>query len=236
MYCAFVYSLLDMTFTTTLPLHVRDTFHWGGMATGLMFATMQIPRMLLSPLGGRLKDVFGTRMPLFFAFATLSPLVWLLGVPGTPNFPWADPHTRGPSLYMSTMALIGVASSLLSGAGSIEAAGKSNIYQAPQLSGQDVPRYLTTSCLCAVAANELGKEYPMAFGPNGGKSRALSITGVAYTLGSFIGPILAGTLTTQFGYYTMNCVIGEYLYSESKLKPPKIFQAALCGRVVDVMY
>lgn len=65
-----------------------------------------------------------------------------------------------------------------------------------------------------VAANELGKEYPMAFGPNGGKSRALSITGVAYTMGSFIGPILAGTLTTQFGYYTMNCVIGEYLYPE----------------------
>lgn len=127
MYCAFMYSLLDTTFTATLPLHVRDAFHWGGMASGFMFATLQVPRMALSPLCGWLKDRVGTRIPIVFAFTMLIPLVWLLGVPGNDSFPWANAHGRGPALYVFVMALIGGSSSLLSGAGSIEAAGKSVI-------------------------------------------------------------------------------------------------------------
>lgn len=64
-----------------------------------------------------------------------------------------------------------------------------------------------------MAVDELQKEYPNAFGPNGGKSRALAIIGVAYTFGSFTGPILAGTLCDKYGYYVMNSVVGEYLIS-----------------------
>ncbi|KAE8378976.1 major facilitator superfamily domain-containing protein [Aspergillus bertholletiae] len=180
LYCAFMYSLLDTTFTATLTLHVRDTFHWGGMGSGLMFATLQIPRMILSPLCGWLKDRIGSRIPLFLAFTTLTPLVWLLGVPGNASFPWANADGRGPALYVLTMGLIGISSSFLSGAGSIEA---------------------------AVVTNELQKEYPRAFGRNGGNSRALAMTGVAYTLGSFTGPILAGSLHENYGYYVMNSVV-----------------------------
>lgn len=61
-----------------------------------------------------------------------------------------------------------------------------------------------------VATDELQKEYPRAFGSNGGHSRALSMTGVAYTIGSFTGPILAGTLRANYGYYVMNSVLGKY--------------------------
>lgn len=124
LYCSFMFSLLDTTFAATLTLHVRDAFHWGGMASGLMFATLQIPRMALSPLGGWLKDRVGTRMPMFSAFTVLTPLIWFLGVPGNASFPWANSDGRGPALYVLDMALIGISSSLLCGAGSIEAAGK----------------------------------------------------------------------------------------------------------------
>lgn len=36
------------------------------------------------------------------------------------------------------------------------------------------------------------------------------MTGVAYTIGSFTGPILAGTLRANYGYYVMNSVLGKY--------------------------
>jgi MFS family permease len=58
--------------------------------------------------------------------------------------------------------------------------------------------------------NELGQEHPGAFGPNDGKSRALAIVGVAWTLGNFVGPVLAGVLNERVDYYAMNCVLGEY--------------------------
>lgn len=58
--------------------------------------------------------------------------------------------------------------------------------------------------------SELQKEYPGAFGPNGGKSRAVAIVGVAWTLGACIGPLLGGTLNEKAGYYVMNCVVGKF--------------------------
>ncbi|KAJ6132445.1 hypothetical protein N7471_007660, partial [Penicillium samsonianum] len=56
------------------------------------------------------------------------------------------------------------------------------------------------------------KKHPGAFGPNGGKSRALAIPSIIWTLGSFVGPVVAGTINDKVGYYTMNYAIGEYLH------------------------
>ncbi|KAF7595395.1 hypothetical protein BBP40_006389 [Aspergillus hancockii] len=179
-YCNFISGLLVTAFNATLPLHVREVFHWGGMPSGLMFAALQAPRLVTAPFVGWLKDRVGTRAPTSFAFTSLTPLIWLLGAPGNAKYPSMNVGNRGPILYVVFLVLIGFQSAFLSGAGAIEA---------------------------TLAVNELRQEHPRAFGPNGGKSRALAIVGVAWTLGNFVGPILAGGLNDKVGYYSMNCVL-----------------------------
>ncbi|KAJ5953899.1 hypothetical protein N7501_008178 [Penicillium viridicatum] len=183
-WCSFMFGFLTTTFNATVPLHVRDEFNWGSMQSGLIFAALQAPRLVMSPLVGWLKDRAGTRTPTAFGFVVLAPLIWLLGIPGNEHFPFANKGNRGPVLYVLTMTLIGVHITFLNGVGTIEA---------------------------TVAVDELQKKHPGAFGPNGGKSRALAIASIFWTLGSFVGPVAAGTLNDKVGYYTMNCVVGEYL-------------------------
>lgn len=66
--------------------------------------------------------------------------------------------------------------------------------------------YLT----CTVAVDEIETKHPGIFGVNGGYSRALSISSMGWTLGSFIGPILSGFLTEQVGYSEMTTVLGMF--------------------------
>lgn len=123
-YCSFMFGLLVATFNATVPLHVREVFQWGGMQSGLMFGALQAPRLAVTPLVGWLKDRVGTRIPTAFGFAILAPLLWLLGIPGSEQFPFMNQENRGPVLYVLAMTLIGLQFSFLNGAGSIEATGK----------------------------------------------------------------------------------------------------------------
>ncbi|OQD84367.1 hypothetical protein PENANT_c013G06320 [Penicillium antarcticum] len=182
LWCSFMFGVIFTTFNATVPLHVRDKFKWGGLESGLMFAALQFPRLLMSPFVGWLKDRIGTRIPTFYGFSALTPFLWLLGIPGSGLFRWADTKDRGPALYVLAMILIGTNSAFLNAAGSIEA---------------------------TMAAKELQKEHPGAFGPGGGKARAIALSGVSFILGSCVGPVLAGVLNQKFGYYTMNCVIAS---------------------------
>lgn len=116
-----VYAIIHTSFDSTLPLHVRDAFHWGSMPTGMMFLALQGPGFILSPFVGWLKDRIGTRYPTTLAFAILAPLFWLLGVPGDQRFPWANEDNQGPVIYTVTMIGIGVVITLLNGAGTMEA-------------------------------------------------------------------------------------------------------------------
>jgi hypothetical protein len=50
---------------------------------------------------------------------------------------------------------------------------------------------------------------PTIFGPNGGFSRAFSMSDVATTLAMMMGPIIAGSLHETVGYYNMNVIFGE---------------------------
>lgn len=63
----------------------------------------------------------------------------------------------------------------------------------------------------AEAVDEIQGQNPGIFGPNGGYSRAISITSMSWTLGMFLGPILAGYGTEQIGYYAMNCILGTFV-------------------------
>ncbi|KAE8347759.1 hypothetical protein BDV24DRAFT_121322 [Aspergillus arachidicola] len=176
----FVFAVLISSFDTTIPLHVRDAFDWGSMMSGLLFAALQGPGIIMSPLCGWLKDRYGTRYPTAAGFAILTPIMWVLGMPGDDRFPGVNGGNTGQIVYAVCVTAVGTFSCLLNGAGSIEA---------------------------TVTVDEIEARHPGIFGPNGGYSRALSLSSMSWTSGAFIGPILSGYLTEQVGYYEMNCVI-----------------------------
>jgi nitrate/nitrite transporter NarK len=122
-----VSGVLITSFNATLPLHVREAFHWGGMPAGLLFAALQGPRIVLAPFVGCLKDRMGSKKPTVLAFILLAPLIWFLGLPGDDDFPTINGAGRGPGLYVATILLVGIHLTLLNGSGTFEATGKSHI-------------------------------------------------------------------------------------------------------------
>lgn len=122
--CYLCYAILVSSFDTTLPLHVRSTFHWESLPAGLLFAVFQGPAIVLAVFVGWLKDRVGTRHPTWVGFATLVPLLWLTGVPGDERFPWANENGRGPILYSVTILGAGMAICLLDGVGTLETTRK----------------------------------------------------------------------------------------------------------------
>lgn len=75
-------------------------------------------------------------------------------------------------------------------------------------------QYLTVTA----AVDEIESEQPGIFGPDGGYLHALSISNMSWTLGSFLGPILSGSLVEQAGYYEMCRVLGMLLLLLGSMK------------------
>ncbi|OJJ33487.1 hypothetical protein ASPWEDRAFT_115097 [Aspergillus wentii DTO 134E9] len=173
------YSSLAASYNTTIPIHVRASFGWESLQTGLIFAALQAPNMLLSPLCGWLRDRMGTRLPTAVGFILLSPLLWLLGAADQTQFPWA---AHAQVVYIVAIVIIGCVQNLLTSVGTIE-------------------------ITCAV--DDLESKTPGIFGPNGGYSRAYSLSNVSFTMGFLLGPLLSGSLVDAFGYYTMNSVLAS---------------------------
>ncbi|KAJ5474242.1 hypothetical protein N7475_003808 [Penicillium sp. IBT 31633x] len=196
----FCYAVLTASFDTTLPLHVRDAFNWGSLPTGLLFAAFQGPAIFLAVPVGWLKDRVGTRSPTTIGFALLVPLIWLIGVPGDGRFPWASGKDLGSIIYSVAMLGIGIVICLLNGVGMMEATRK---FLRP-------PGWIVLNHDFAEAVDEIQEGNPGIFGPNGGYSRAISVSSISWTLGMFVGPILSGYGTEQLGYYGMNCILGLY--------------------------
>jgi MFS family permease len=122
--CYFVFALFIASFESTLAMHVRHTFGWGVFPVGLLFASIQGPGMILSPLVGWLKDHIGSRVPTTVGFISVAPFLWLLGVAGDARFPWATLGTRGKIIYGVCTTMFGCLMSLLNGVGTMEATGK----------------------------------------------------------------------------------------------------------------
>lgn len=83
-----------------------------------------------------------------------------------------------------------------------------------------------------VAVDEIESKQPGIFGPNGGYSRALSISSMGWTLGSFIGPLLSGVLVEEGGYYAMCCVLGTLPIFHHTMTVTNIPSAYLLG-IID---
>ena len=117
----FCFAILTTSFYTTLPLHVRDIFHWKSLPAGLLFAAFQGPAVFLAVPVGWLKDKVGTRHPTTIGFVLLVPILWMIGVPGDGRFPWANQGNLGQTLYSVAVTCAGVVICLLNGVGMMEA-------------------------------------------------------------------------------------------------------------------
>ncbi|KAF4185604.1 hypothetical protein CNMCM7927_006422 [Aspergillus lentulus] len=191
MVCHATISLTLACFDTTLPLHVSRAFGWGPFQTSLMFLLLQVPTLLLSPLTGWMKDRWGTKIPSGVGFLAHAPLLWLLGAAGRRGLPLVGSEQRGKTSYTITIVSLGIVRTLVTGCGTIE---MTNV------------------------VTELQETQPGIFGPNGGYSRAFSLTNMSWTFSMFIGPILSGALTETVGYYYMN------IWLDSRALPLKIIK------------
>ncbi|KAJ5937810.1 hypothetical protein N7454_004152 [Penicillium verhagenii] len=88
--CSVVYTAILASYSTTIPLHVKDAFGWGSLQTGLLFMGLEGPIILASPLYGWLRDRVGTRLPATLGFGLLAPLLWLVGAADQKGIPLVD--------------------------------------------------------------------------------------------------------------------------------------------------
>ncbi|KAJ5906392.1 MFS transporter [Penicillium subrubescens] len=198
MACHGVNALTLVSFDATLPLHVTRAFGWDTSRISLMFLLLQLPTMFLSPLTGWMKDRVGTNGPASIGFLATAFFLWILGTAGPDGLSFVGSREKGQAVYISSMLGLGIVRSLLTGCGVIE----------------------MTSVV-----TKLQETQPAIFGPNGGFSRAYSLTNMSWTFGMLIGPILAGSLNQTVGYYHMNiclaiicsiCAILTFLYFHRK--------------------
>ncbi|KAJ6136954.1 hypothetical protein N7497_012206 [Penicillium chrysogenum] len=187
-FCYYVFALLIACFESTLAVHVRSEFGWGVLPMGLLLATIQGPGMLLAPPVGWLKDRVGSRTPTAIGLLTVVPFLILLGVPGDERFPWANVGIRGMIIYTVSMAVVGCLMCLLNGVGMMEATETIDLLETRQ---------------------------PGIFGPHGGYSRAIALTSMTWMAGLLTGPLLAGLVVEQFGYFELQCVLAAICFIAS---------------------
>ncbi|KAL4878776.1 MFS general substrate transporter [Aspergillus karnatakaensis] len=174
-------AVLISSFEATIPLHIKDVFHWKSLQAGILFLLLQAPTLLLVFPAGWLKDKYGMRLPVTIGYLFMAPSLWLLGVPGNNQFGWATDRT-GQIVYIATLVMIGICRTLVLGFGGVEV-----------LRG----------------ASEIADEVPGIFGASTGHSRAFVLSNITWKFGMFVGPLASGLLTEGIGYYWMNVMLGE---------------------------
>ncbi|GLA89773.1 hypothetical protein AtubIFM56815_004263 [Aspergillus tubingensis] len=55
---------------------------------------------------------------------------------------------------------------------------------------------------------EVEKDTPTLFGPNGGRARCFALVSISFNVGLMLGPLVIGWLVGSVGYYYMNIVLG----------------------------
>ncbi|GAA86070.1 hypothetical protein AKAW_04184 [Aspergillus luchuensis IFO 4308] len=59
-----------------------------------------------------------------------------------------------------------------------------------------------------VLLEEVEKDTPTLFGPNGGRARCFALVSISFNVGLMLGPVVTGLLFESAGYYYMNIVLG----------------------------
>ena len=122
--CAFIFAMVIGTLESTMAVHVRVAFEWGAFYVGIMLAVIQAPGVLLAVPVGWLKDKRGSRFPTAIGLLSSVPFIVLAGVPGGKGLPAVDNAPWEKPVFVASLAASGLLLALLSGIGSIEAAGK----------------------------------------------------------------------------------------------------------------
>ncbi|KAF3911933.1 hypothetical protein ABW20_dc0108006 [Dactylellina cionopaga] len=177
-----VYSSMLASYSTTLPTHVKFSFAWGSGSTGLLFAAMQAPTIVMGPVCGWLRDKVGTRKPAGTGYALLAILLFFLGAADQKQFPWASTQDSIIATYVVAAIGIGLVTNLTSSVAILE-------------------------ITCAI--DDLESQQPGIFGNGGAYSRCYSLTNTSFSLGLTIGSFLSGYLTDNIGYFFMNCIFAS---------------------------
>jgi MFS family permease len=113
-------AILISSFEATIPLHIKQAFHWQSLQAGILFLLLQLPTIILIFPAGWLKDTYGMRLPVSIGFLLMAPSLWLLGAPGTEQFDkWVDVKT-GQVIFTVALVMIGVCRTLIMGFGAVE--------------------------------------------------------------------------------------------------------------------
>ncbi|GES63327.1 MFS transporter [Aspergillus terreus] len=175
-----MFSMILTGFDSTLPLHLRRIFGWDSLPTGMIFLGLEVPGLLLGPLVGWLRDRVGLQYPTTLGWVLVAMLLSLLGVPGQEGFGWAGPETAGKAIFIAGTVGIGAAMSLVRGVAMLQV---------------------------MAVVDDLQLRNMAVFGANGGYSKVVSLEQVAFSLGTIVGPLLAGSLSEVLGFYYMTYIL-----------------------------
>lgn len=117
-------ALVTASFHATLPLHIEERFNWGSSTSGLLFAGLVVPGLVLGPVAGWTCDRIGAQIPVTVGCIVQAALLGLMGIAGTDIFYWASVETGGKAIYIASIIGIGIARPFVSGIAPIEMTGK----------------------------------------------------------------------------------------------------------------
>ncbi|CAG8905880.1 unnamed protein product [Penicillium egyptiacum] len=169
-------TTVSTSFHATLPLHVEENFGWGPSTTGLLFAGLVVPGVLIGPVAGWVRDRIGTQRPAVVCSILQAIMLGLMGTAGS-DIPWASAQAMGKPIYIASIIAIGTFRPFVSGIAPVE---------------------------LAATAKAIQEESPAIFGSEGGMSRVFSMLDVAASFGMMIGPIIGGSLKEMVGYKYMS--------------------------------
>lgn len=109
-------SLIASGLNTTLPVHLRAIFEWGPFDVGLIFLILRVPAIILGPLSGWLRDRIGLRLPTTIAWVIQTPLLILMGLPGS-GISLLDGDSYGKATFVCCIAGLGAMFPFVQGTG-----------------------------------------------------------------------------------------------------------------------
>jgi MFS family permease len=122
-----VQAAVRAAFNATLPVYLRDTFHWGPSSVGLTFFALQVPIVFLSPILGWVRDRVGVRSPTTAGWTLLCPLLCCLGIPGS-GMIWTNKSQRvEEAAFVACICGIGLVLPLVQGAGGLHMRSKFDV-------------------------------------------------------------------------------------------------------------
>lgn len=178
LFLTFVHALVVGTYDATLAIQVVTLFGFSSLEAGCLFLALGIPSLFIAPLAGLAIDRFGTRFVAMSGFGLLVPSLALLCVPE--KLSTIIPYNASIALFCSILVLNGIAGSISSAPGIVEA--------------------------CTVL-EELVRDDPRIFGHKGPYGQLFGLNWLVFNVGLTVGPLWGGGLRESIGYGNMYALL-----------------------------